>query len=210
MSSSRFYLLQLDYCRTSDKGPWKGQPPYKGHSSGPIVVLVLWEKDNLSTENKVADLKVSFIRRFHCNMHYNHLHVFVLNITAPRCMEVWISLRAASREWGIMAFHPESLIKDLENLCMKDSQLISKLIQGSPLSCYSQISSLQVKALQKFVYFCSCSANYRLWAFFWLHIYAYINHSCMLLYPASLLLRCMGLKQEVMNNIKSSYCQNIV
>ncbi len=53
----------------------KGQPPYKGHFSGPFPVAIvlkkvffnLREKDNLSTEDKVADPKVSFIQRFHCS-----------------------------------------------------------------------------------------------------------------------------------------------
>ncbi len=50
--------------------PRKGKPPYKGHSSGPLshsssTFFYLREKDNLPTEDKVADPKVSFIRRFH-------------------------------------------------------------------------------------------------------------------------------------------------
>ncbi len=38
----------------------KGQPLYKGHSSGPLSHD---SKDKLSTEDKVADPKVSFIQR---------------------------------------------------------------------------------------------------------------------------------------------------
>ena len=49
--------------------PRKGQPPNKGHSSGHLVEVVhfnLQEEDNLSTKNKMASPKVSFIQRFHC------------------------------------------------------------------------------------------------------------------------------------------------
>ncbi len=44
--------------------PRKGHPPYKGCSSGPIhSSFNLLEEDNLSTEDKAAHPKVSFIWR---------------------------------------------------------------------------------------------------------------------------------------------------
>ncbi len=48
------------------------QPPYKGHS-------LVRDKDNLSTEDKVADPKVSFIGRFHCTIHDHVLHRETVN-----------------------------------------------------------------------------------------------------------------------------------
>ena len=54
--------------------PKEDKPLYKGHYSRHQIIislqcqynLNLWEEDNLSTKDKVAGPKMSFIRRFHC------------------------------------------------------------------------------------------------------------------------------------------------
>ena len=60
----------IEYCLRNNRftdPPRKEQPPNKGHYSGPLssyFIFNLREED--SREDKMADPKVSVIRRFHC------------------------------------------------------------------------------------------------------------------------------------------------
>ncbi len=74
--------------------PRKGQPHYKAHSSGPLSYSSSTpRKDNLSTEDKVADPRVSFIQRFHCTIITIHVDVKLLIIHNHRTRSSILSNR---------------------------------------------------------------------------------------------------------------------